>query len=40
MTRLSGVALHGTAHSFNELDKAVVHVIKLVNLLRHSLSAL
>ena len=25
MTRLSWVALHGMAHSFIELDKAVVH---------------
>ena len=25
--------LHGTAHSFTELDKAVVHVISLVNFL-------
>ena len=27
MTRLSWVTLHGMAHSFMELDKAVVHVI-------------
>ena len=27
------VALHGMAHSFIELDKAVVHVISLVNFL-------
>ena len=27
MTHLSWVALHGMAHSFIELDKAVVHVI-------------
>ena len=27
MTRPSWVALHGLAHSFIELDKAVVHVI-------------
>ena len=27
MTRPSWVALHGMAHSFIELDKAVVHVI-------------
>ena len=26
--------LHGMAHSFIELDKAVVHVIKLVSFLR------
>ena len=30
MTRPSWVALHGMAHSFFELDKAVVHVIRLV----------
>ena len=30
MTSLSLVALHGMAHSFIELDKAVVHVIRLV----------
>ena len=29
MTRLSWVALHGMAHSFFELDEAVVHVIRL-----------
>ena len=34
MTRLSWVALHGMAHSFIELDKAVVHVISLVSFLR------
>ena len=28
MTHPSWVALHGMAHSFIELDKAVVHVIK------------
>ena len=33
MTRLSWVALHGMAHSFIELDKAVVHVIRLVSYL-------
>ena len=33
MTHLSWVALHGMAHSFIELDKAVVHVIRLVNFL-------
>ena len=33
MTRLSWVALHGMAHSFIELDKAVVHVILLVSIL-------
>ena len=33
MTRLSWVALHGMAHSFIELDKAVVHVISLVSFL-------
>ena len=34
MTHLSWVALHGMAHSFIELDKAVVHVIRLVSFLR------
>ena len=29
----SFVALHGMAHSFTELDKAVVHVISLVSFL-------
>ena len=29
MTHLSWVALHGIAHSFIELDKAVIHVISL-----------
>ena len=29
MTRPSWVALHGMAHTFIELDKAVVHVIRL-----------
>ena len=33
MTRLSWVALHGMAHSFIELDKGVVHVIRLVSFL-------
>ena len=33
MTRLSWVALHGMAHSFIELDKAVVHVINLISFL-------
>ena len=33
MTNLSWVALHGMAHSFIELDKAVVHVIRLVSYL-------
>jgi len=33
MTRLSWVALHGMAYSFIELDKAVVHVIRLVSFL-------
>ena len=28
MAHLSWVALHNMAHSFNELDKAMVHVIK------------
>ena len=34
MTHLSWVALHGMAHSFIELDKAVVHVIKLRTIYR------
>ena len=33
MTRLSWVALQGMAHSFIELDKAVIHVISLVSFL-------
>ena len=33
MTRLYWVALHSMAHSFIELDKAVVHVIRLVSFL-------
>ena len=33
MTRLSWVALHGMAHSFIDLDKAVVHVISLISCL-------
>ena len=33
MTRPSWVALHGMAHSFTELDKAVVHVISSVSFL-------
>ena len=33
MTHLSWVALHGMAHSFIELDKAVVHVISLISFL-------
>ena len=33
MTRLFWVALHGMTHSFIELDKAAVHVIRLVSLL-------
>ena len=33
MTHLSWVALHGMALSFIELDKAVVHVIRLVSFL-------
>ena len=33
MTWLSWVALHGMAHSFIELDKVVVHVIRLVSFL-------
>ena len=30
MTHLSWVALHGMAHSFIELAKAVVHMIRLI----------
>ena len=33
MTHLSQVALHGMAHCFTELDKAVVHVISLISFL-------
>ena len=33
VTRLSWVVLHGMAHSFTELDKAVVHVISLISFL-------
>ena len=33
MTHLSWVALHSMAHSFIELDKAAVHVIRLVSFL-------
>ena len=33
MTRLSWVALHGLAHSFIELHKAVIHVVILVSFL-------
>ena len=33
MTRPSWVTLHGMTHSFIELDKAVVHVIRLVSFL-------
>ena len=38
MTRSSWVALHGMAHSFIELEKAVVHVISLVSFLWFSFS--
>ena len=31
MTHPSWVALHGMTHRFTELDKAVVHVISLIN---------
>ena len=34
ITCLSWVALHGMAHSFIELDKAVAHVISLISLIR------
>ena len=33
INRLSWVALHRVAHGFIELDKAVVHVIRLVSVL-------
>ena len=33
ITHPSWVALHGMAHSFIELDKTVVHVIRLVSFL-------
>ena len=33
MTRPSWVTLHGMAHSFIELNKAVVHVIRLISFL-------
>ena len=33
MTRPSWVTLHGMAHSFTEVDKAVVHVISLISFL-------
>ena len=33
MTRLSWVVLHSRAHSFIELDKAVVHMINLISFL-------
>ena len=33
MTHPSWVALHGMAHSFIELEKAVVHVIRLISFL-------
>ena len=33
MTLLSWVALHSMAHSFTELDKAVVHVIRFISFL-------
>ena len=33
MTHSSGVALHSMAHSFFEIDKAVVHVISLISLI-------
>ena len=36
MTRPSWVALHSMAPSFIELDKAVVHVIRLVGFPAHS----
>ena len=38
MTHRSWVDLHGMSHSFIELDKAVIHVIRLVSFLRLWLS--
>ena len=38
MTRPSWAALHGRAHSFIELDKAVIHMIRLVSFLWLSFS--
>ena len=38
MTHLPWLALHGKAHSFIELDKAVVHVISLLSFLWMSFS--
>ena len=35
MTHLSLVALYSMAHSFIELDKAVVHVIRLISFCDH-----
>ena len=43
VTDLSWVALHGMAHSFIDLDKAVVHVIRMASfsvIMVFSLSAL
>ena len=40
MTRPSWVALHGMAHGFVELNKAVVHVISLVSIVVFILSVL
>ena len=40
MTCPSWMTLHGIAHSFIELDKAVVHVIRLVSFLCHSIHLL
>ena len=34
MTHPSEVTLHGMAHSFIELDKAVVHVVSLISVMR------
>ena len=33
ITHLSWIALHGMAHSFIELDKAVIHVVSFVSFL-------
>ena len=34
MMHPSWLALHGMAHSFIELDKAVVHVVSLISVMR------
>ena len=37
MTHPSWVAIHGMAHGFTELEKAVVHAISLISLIQHLL---